>query len=113
MHRFRVAGEYFDEDGEGVEIVAGSFPTLAMARRAVAAVKDYVEHPDAGKLPPDLEELAVVGGEVGIFSIALYVKMRDGTEEWLMSFDPDDGRPSEVTPDAETVWPLLKKALKA
>lgn len=111
MHRFRVAGEYFDSNGDGTMISGGSFETIAMAKRAVAAVRDYLNAPLPGKLPYDLMEVAVAADPASL-EIALYVRKSDGNEEWVMSFDAETGEPTEVTPDAEIVWALLKRTLR-
>jgi hypothetical protein len=111
MHRFRVAGEYFDSNGDGAMISGGSFETFAMAKRAVAAVRKYMNAPLPGKLPDDLMEVAIAADPSSL-EIDLYARKSDSTEEWVMSFDAETGEPMEVTPDAEIVWALLKRTLR-
>ena len=95
MHRFKIGGEYFDHHGDAHGIVAGSFKTIFMAKRAIAWIKDYRKAPAPGKIPPELSELAFVVEEETL-EIMLYVKSSEGYDEWVMSFDPDTGDPIEA-----------------
>ena len=111
MLKFRILGEYFDERGESAAIVRGSFNTLSMAKRAVKAILDYIKNPAPGKLPPGLEELAIIV-DPDTLSIELYVKEPGGDDLWVMAFDPETGEPVQVTSDAALLWAILKKALR-
>ena len=110
MYRFRIAGEYFDANGDGSMVSGGSFTSIAQAKRAIQAVEDYVADPEPGKIPIELEEVAAVS-EPGTLEIALYWR-KGNEEEWIMTFDAHTGEPAEVTPNADAAWALMKKGLK-
>jgi hypothetical protein len=104
-YRFRIAGEYFDAKSEGNMIAGGTFQTLAMAKRAMKAVRAFIKQPDEGKLPADLEEV-VAAADPATLEIALYARASNGPEMWVMSFD-EDGKPTDLTDDVDLLWALI------
>lgn len=111
MLRFRIAGEYFDDQGEANTIAGGSFSSLSMARRAFEALQEYIKAPESGTIPAELEHVAAIA-EPATWEIALYYRSKNNVEEWVMSFDPETGAPIEVTPDATLAWKLIKQAMR-
>lgn len=108
MYRFRVTGEYFDARGNGIVARGGNFVNLRMARRAARVVMESLGDVIPGTIPDDLAEVAMVAEE-GTIEVALYDVDGDGTDNWIMSFDPVTGTPNSVTSNAALVWKLVKR----
>ena len=108
MYRFRVTGEYFDARGNGIVARGGNFVNLSMARRAARVVIENLGDVVLGMMPDDLMEVATVSEE-GTIEVALYDVAVDGTDNWIMSFDPVTGAQNSVTSDAALVWKLVKR----
>lgn len=113
-YSFKIAAEYFDRQDDAHQASGGSFNTLTYAARAVKWIDRYLQT-DPGKrkgiIPDELEEVAAIYDTGGTLEIVLYAQFPDGREEWLVSFNAFTKEPFEVTPDAELLWPIIKKGL--
>jgi hypothetical protein len=112
MYRFRVAGEYFDEKGEGAVVSGGSFKSLKGAINAARTVIAYMTEPGSVSLAEDLMEVAEVTDSPEYIEVALYTATSEGFEDWMMSFDVETGEPTQMSDDAAVIWKLCKKGLK-